>query len=51
MTRPNNPDNPRTQISVKRTTRDRLNKLKIVEEEFLDSVVKRLIESYEEIKE
>lgn len=44
MTRPNNPDNQKTQINVKRTTRDRLNKLKLVEEEFLDSVIMRLID-------
>ena len=44
MMRPNNPHNKRTTISVKRETRDRLNKLKNVPEEYLDSVIVRLID-------
>ena len=48
MTRPNNPDNPKTQISVKRETRDRLNKLKNIPEEYLDSVIVRLINKNKE---
>ena len=43
MTRPNNPDNPKTQINVKRTTRDGLNKLREYPGEFLDLVIVRLI--------
>jgi len=47
MTRRNNPDNPRTQINVKRTTRDKLNKLRIYPREYLDSVIVRLINKNE----
>ena len=43
MPRANNPDNLKTQINVKRTTRDKLNKLKKMPEEYLDSVIVRLI--------
>lgn len=49
MTRPNNPDNLRTSINIKRTTRDKLDKLKKIPEEYLDSTINRLIESYEEL--
>lgn len=48
MTRPNNPDNLRTSINVKRTTRDKLNKLKNIPEEHLDSVIVRLINKFNE---
>ena len=48
MTRPNNPDNLRTSINVKRTTRNKLNKLKKVKEEYLDSVIVRLINDNKE---
>ena len=43
MTRPNNPNNPRTQINVKRTTRNKLNDLRKYPGEYLDSVIMRLI--------
>lgn len=46
MTRRNNPDNLRTSINVKRTTRDKLNKLKKIPEEYLDSVIVRLINKF-----
>lgn len=49
MPRTNNPDKQRTSINVLRTTRDKLNKLKKIPEEHLDSVVNRLIKSYEEL--
>lgn len=44
MTRRNKPNNPRTQINVKRTTRDKLNKLRKYPREYLDSVIMRLID-------
>lgn len=47
MTRPNNPDNLRTQINVKRTTRDKLNKLRRYPREYLDDVIVRLINNKE----
>ena len=43
MTRTNNPDNLNTSINVKRTTRNKLNKLKTIPEEHLDSVINRLL--------
>lgn len=48
MTRRNNPDNPRTSINVKRTTRDGLNKLRKYPGEYLDLVINRLIKSYKD---
>ena len=47
MARPNNPDNPRTQINVWRTTRNRLVELKTIPEETMDSVINRLIDENE----
>ena len=47
MTRPNNPDNLRTQINVKRTTRDKLNKLRKYPREYLGLVINRLINKNE----
>jgi len=49
MTRRNNPDNLRTSINVKRTTRDKLNILRKYPREYLDLVINRLIKSYEEL--
>jgi hypothetical protein len=43
MTHPNKPTNPKTTISVYKTTRNKLCKLKKVPEEYLDSVIVRLI--------
>lgn len=47
MARPNNPDNPDTSINVKRTTRNKLNKLRKYPREYLNTVIMRLIKSYE----
>ncbi len=46
----NKPDNLRTTIDVKRVTRDKLNDLKEIPEEHLDSVINRLIKIYEEMR-
>ncbi len=48
MARTNKPDNPKTTINIKRTTRNKLNNLKIIPEEHLDNVINRLIEVYNE---
>jgi len=45
MPRINKPDKQKTQINVQRTTRDKLNDLKNIPEEHLDSVIKRLIKN------
>ena len=47
MTRHNNPDNPDTSIKVKRTTRNKLNKLRKYPTDYLDLVIVRLINNYE----
>ncbi len=44
MTRHNKPNNPRTQINVKRTTRNKLNILRKYPKEPLNSVIVRLID-------
>ena len=49
MTRPNNPNKQRTSINVKRTTRDKLDKLREYPREYMDLVINRLIKSYEEL--
>lgn len=49
MPRINKPDNQKTQINVLRTTRDKLNKLRDYPREYLDSIINRLIKSYEEL--
>jgi len=46
MTRPNNPNNPKTTIAVEKTTRDDLNELRMFPEEYLDLVIMRLIVNY-----
>ncbi len=50
MTRPNNPDNPRTQLNVWRTTRDRLVESKMIPEETMDSVINRKLDENIELK-
>ncbi|MFW9969334.1 MAG: hypothetical protein ACFFDF_03975 [Candidatus Odinarchaeota archaeon] len=45
MPRPNNPDKPRTQINVKRETRNRLNQLKFADES-LDYVIQKLLNNH-----
>ncbi len=50
MPRSNKPNKLNTSITVKRTTRNELNKLKKLPEEYLDSVISRLIKSYKEKK-
>ena len=49
MPRTNNPNKQKTSINVKRTTRDKLNKLREYPREYLDLVINRLIKSYEEL--
>lgn len=46
MVRRNNPNNPNTSINVKRTTRNKLNKLRKYPGEYLDLVIVRLINCY-----
>jgi len=46
MPRINKPNNLRTTINVRRMTRDKLNDLKEIPEEHLDSVINRLIKIY-----
>ena len=48
MPRTNNPNKQRTSINVKRTTRDKLNKLRKYPREYLDSVIVRLINKFNE---
>ncbi len=43
MTRPNNPDNLKTTVSIYKTTRNKLDKLRKYPKEYLNSVIVRLI--------
>ncbi len=51
MPRKNKPESRKTTITIDREIRDKLDTLKLIPEEHLNSVLKRLIESYEEVKE
>ena len=50
MPRKNIPERKKTAVQLNKEIRDKLNTLKIIPEEKLESVIKRLIESYEEVK-
>jgi len=51
MSQKNKSGNKKTTIRVDVTIRDKLNELRLVPGEYLNSVLERLIKSYEEIKE
>ncbi|KKM95378.1 hypothetical protein LCGC14_1188820 [marine sediment metagenome] len=46
MVRKNKPKNKNTTVVIKRTTRNRLNGLKKDKEDFLDLIINRLIDIY-----
>lgn len=51
MPRKNKPERDTTSITIDREIRDKLETFKIVPEEYLNSVLKRIIKVYEENKE
>ena len=51
MPRKNIPERKTTTITIDREIRDKLETLKLIPEEHLNSVLRRLIKIYEEVKE